>query len=69
MRVESVDLRKVFWVISLNAWLVYPEAEEIVNFDEKPLDSDSVKLVSVGEAIAYGRTNSWSVVLYLNANG
>ena len=40
-----------------------------MNFDEKPLIPDSIRLVGVGQAIAYGRTNSWSVVLYLTAEG
>src|SRR3989338_7857026 len=60
---------KVIWVNPLDCELQPPEPSEIINFDEKPLVPDSVRLVSVGQAIAYGRTNSWSVVLYLTAEG
>ncbi|MDP2436655.1 MAG: hypothetical protein Q8P67_12980, partial [archaeon] len=61
--------QKVLWVIPLDSELQYPEASEILNFDEKPLIPDSIRLVRVGEAIAYGRTNSWSVVLFLTSEG
>ncbi|MCW0216871.1 MAG: hypothetical protein OJI67_00990, partial [Prosthecobacter sp.] len=66
----SSDGEKYYHVIPLNSRLVYPNPDEVINFDEKPLVPDSVKLVaSYGQAIAYGRTSSWTVVLYLNAAG
>ena len=68
--VRKIDDEEVFWIIPLDCRLIYPEASEIINFDEKPLVPDSVNLnVSYGTAIAYGRSQSWTVVLYMTAEG
>jgi hypothetical protein len=69
LQCKVIEGREVAWVIPLQEELKYPEPQEILNFDEKPLIPDSVKLVQYGQAIAYGRTGSWSVVLYLAADG
>ena len=70
VRLEKINGENVFYVIPLDCRLIYPEPGEILNFDEKPLVPDSVNLVvSDGQAIAYGRSSSWTVVLYIDATG
>ena len=68
--VRKLDNEEVFSIIPLDCRLIYPEPYEIISFDEKPLVPDSVNLnVSDSAAIAYGRSQSWTVVLYMTAEG
>ena len=68
--VRKLDNEEVFSIIPLECRLIYPEPYEIISFDEKPLVPDSVNLnVSYSAAIAYGRSQSWTVILYMTAEG
>jgi len=70
VRIEHDNGKKIYHVIPIDQRLMYPKPSEILSFDEKLLVPDSVKLVvSYGQAIAYGHSSSWTVVLYLNAAG
>lgn len=59
----------VLWNLPLNKLLKWPEPRTVANFDEKPIVPDTVKLTNIGSAISYGRSGTWTVTLYLNADG
>lgn len=58
-----------YWVIPLNQRLSYPHPSKIINGDEKPIIPDNPLLTRIGLALSYGRSGSWTIVIYTSADG